>query len=181
MSNRLLKKDSRNRIGVGLLLVAYQNLTGANIITYDTKFFATGLYSIAKTLGMVIYSVLLARKVGRPNGLIGSPPMWYIGGYVFRVRIIPPRLSSPFEQLVTDSLFLLARPPQATSTVTQGVHRDAMRVSLRLVSTGPPGEILFFHYRLDILIMCVVITTTNQWLWRFVASRTTPFMITSLR
>ncbi|EFQ36320.1 uncharacterized protein GLRG_11465 [Colletotrichum graminicola M1.001] len=38
-----------------------------------------------------------------------------------------------------------------------------------------------WSFSLDILIMCVVITTTNQWLWRFVASRTTPFMITSLR
>ncbi|EFQ36321.1 sugar transporter [Colletotrichum graminicola M1.001] len=105
MSNRLLKKDSRNRIGVGLLLVAYQNLDTIRpkcsfialacgldsprifetLGVTDTKFFATGLYSIAKTLGMVIYSVLLARKVGRPNGLIGSPPMWYIGGYVFRL------------------------------------------------------------------------------------------------
>lgn len=51
--------------------------------------FATGFYGIAKTLGMIIFSLWLVEKVGRRNGLIygafiGSIPMWYIGGYVFK-------------------------------------------------------------------------------------------------
>jgi hypothetical protein len=55
----------------------------------STKLFATGFYGIAKTLGMVIFSVWLVERVGRRNGLIygafiGSIPMWYIGGYVLR-------------------------------------------------------------------------------------------------
>jgi hypothetical protein len=59
------------------------------IVGTDTKLFATGFYGIAKTLGMVIFSVWLVEKVGRRSGLIwgafiGSLPMWYIGGYVFR-------------------------------------------------------------------------------------------------
>jgi hypothetical protein len=55
----------------------------------DTKLFATGFYGIAKALGMVIFSIWLVEKVGRRSGLIwgafiGSLPMWYIGGYVFK-------------------------------------------------------------------------------------------------
>ncbi|KAK1595647.1 uncharacterized protein LY79DRAFT_510834, partial [Colletotrichum navitas] len=50
----------------------------------DTKFLTTGFYGIAKTLSMVIFSVWLTGKVGRRNRLIGSPPTWYISGYIFR-------------------------------------------------------------------------------------------------
>lgn len=51
--------------------------------------FATGLYGIANTIGMMIFSVWLVEKVGRRNGLIwgafvGSVPMWYIGAHVMR-------------------------------------------------------------------------------------------------
>lgn len=59
------------------------------IVGTTTKLFATGFYGIAKTLGMIIFSVWLVEKVGRRNGLIwgafiGSLPMWYIGGYVMK-------------------------------------------------------------------------------------------------
>lgn len=100
---RLFQKGTRNRIGIGLLLMAFQNLTGVNIITYysprifetlgitgtDTKLFATGFYGVAKTLGMVIFSVWLVERLGRRPGLIwgafvGSLPMWYLGGYVMK-------------------------------------------------------------------------------------------------
>lgn len=55
----------------------------------STKLFATGFYGIAKTVGMIIFSVWLVEKVGRRNGLIwgafvGSLPMWYIGAYVMQ-------------------------------------------------------------------------------------------------
>ena len=55
----------------------------------STKLFATGFYGIAKTLGMVIFSFWLVERVGRRQGLIwgalvGSIPMWYIGGYVMK-------------------------------------------------------------------------------------------------
>ncbi|OHE96232.1 quinate permease [Colletotrichum orchidophilum] len=111
MFKRLFEKGSRSRIAIGLFLMACQNLTGVNIITYhelekgystysprifetlaitgmSNKLFATGFYGIAKTLGMVIFTVWLAEKVGRRNGLIwaafiGSLPIWYIGGFTF--------------------------------------------------------------------------------------------------
>lgn len=94
---RMWQKGTRNRIGIGLLLMAFQNLTGVNIITYysprifetlgltgtSTKLFATGFYGIAKTLGMIIFSVWLVEKLGRRQGLIwgafvGSLPMWCV-------------------------------------------------------------------------------------------------------
>jgi hypothetical protein len=103
MLRRLFEKGTRNRVGIGLLLMCCQNMTGVNIITYysprifetlgitgtDTKLFATGFYGIAKTLGMILFSLWLVEKVGRRKGLIygafvGSLPMWYIGGYVFK-------------------------------------------------------------------------------------------------
>jgi hypothetical protein len=105
VSRRLLQKGTRNRVGIGLLLMACQNMTGVNIVTYyaprifetlgitgtSTRLFSTGLYGIAKTLGMITFSLVVAEKVGRRKGLIygafiGSLPMWYLGGYVFRAR-----------------------------------------------------------------------------------------------
>lgn len=35
-------------------------------------------------------------------------------------------------------------------------------------------------FSLDIRMLCVAITTADQWLWSFIVSRTTPYMITSL-
>jgi hypothetical protein len=35
-------------------------------------------------------------------------------------------------------------------------------------------------FPLDIRLLCVAITTADQWLWSFIISRTTPYMITSL-
>ncbi|WAO97049.1 MFS domain-containing protein [Fusarium falciforme] len=78
MFKRLVQRGVRNRILIGLLLMACQNLTGVNIITYysprifetlgitgtSTKLFATGLYGIAKTLGMAIFSIWLVERVG---------------------------------------------------------------------------------------------------------------------
>ena len=36
------------------------------------------------------------------------------------------------------------------------------------------------HLFLDIRMLCTAITTADQWLWSFIISRTTPYMITSL-
>ncbi|KAB2570324.1 putative quinate permease, partial [Lasiodiplodia theobromae] len=35
-------------------------------------------------------------------------------------------------------------------------------------------------FPIDIRMLCVAITTADQWLWSFIISRTTPYMITSL-
>ncbi|KAF3091158.1 hypothetical protein TWF594_006896 [Orbilia oligospora] len=74
--SRIFQKGTRNRIGTGLLLMAFQNLTGVNIITYysprifetlgvqgtDTKLFATGFYGVAiTTVDQWFWSFIISR------------------------------------------------------------------------------------------------------------------------
>ncbi|TQN66058.1 Quinate permease [Colletotrichum shisoi] len=185
MFKRLFEKGSRNRIGIGLLLMACQNLTGVNIITYysprifetlgitgtSTKLFATGFYGIAKTLGMVIFTVWLAEKVGRRNGLIwgafiGSLPMWYIGAYVFQ--------ADPSGQAAAGNVDRNAWGYIAMVCV--------YLYGLIYCATWQGITWLYCSevFSLDIRMLCVAITTADQWLWSFIVSRTTPYMITSL-
>ncbi|SMY28530.1 unnamed protein product [Zymoseptoria tritici ST99CH_1A5] len=182
---RLFQKGTRNRIGLGLLLMAFQNLTGVNVITYysprifetlgirgtDTKLFATGFYGVAKTLGMIIFSVWLVERLGRRPGLIwgafvGSLPMWYIGGYVMK--------NDP------------ARAAAAGEVSRSGAGYFAM-VCVYLYGTiycatwqGITWVYCSEIFPIDIRMLCVAITTADQWLWSFIVSRTTPYMITSL-
>ncbi|KAF2161116.1 hypothetical protein M409DRAFT_69970 [Zasmidium cellare ATCC 36951] len=184
-AKRLFQKGTRNRIGIGLLLMAFQNLTGVNIITYysprifetlgisgtDTKLFATGFYGLAKTLGMIIFSVWLVERLGRRPGLIwgafvGSLPMWYLGGYVFKA--------------------------DPTATAEAGVTSRSGAGYFAMVCVYLYGLIYCATWQgitwvycseifpLDIRMLCVAITTADQWLWSFIISRTTPYMITSL-
>ncbi|KXH62871.1 quinate permease [Colletotrichum salicis] len=185
MFKRLFEKGSRNRIGIGLLLMACQNLTGVNIITYysprifetlgitgtSTKLFATGFYGIAKTLGMVIFTVWLAEKVGRRNGLIwgafiGSLPMWYIGGFTF--------LADPAGQAAAGN----------TDRNVWGYIAMVCVYLYGLIYCATWQGITWLYcsevFSLDIRMLCVAITTADQWLWSFIVSRTTPYMITSL-
>ncbi|CAP92365.1 hypothetical protein E8E15_009136 [Penicillium rubens] len=182
---RLCQKGTRNRIGIGLLLMAFQNLTGVNIITYysprifetlgitgtDTKLFATGFYGVAKTLGMIIFSVWLVEKVGRRSGLIwgafvGSLPMWYIGGYVFRA----------------DPEGAAARGDTARNAWSYIAMVCVYLYGLIYCATwqGITWVICSEVFPIDIRMLCVALTTANQWLWSFIISRTTPYMITSL-
>lgn len=169
---RLFQKGTRNRIAIGLILMCCQNMTGVNIITYysprifqtlgitgtDTKLFATGFYGIAKTLGMILFSFWLVEKVGRRNGLIygafiGSLPMWYIGGYVFK-----------------------ADP--ATAAAAGDVSRNGWGY-LAMVCVYLYGFIYCATWQgitwvwcsevfpLDIRMLCVALTTADQVSWRF--------------
>ncbi|OGE47599.1 hypothetical protein PENARI_c040G08407 [Penicillium arizonense] len=182
---RLWRKGTRNRIGIGLLLMAFQNLTGVNIITYysprifetlgitgtDTKLFATGFYGIAKALGMVIFSIWLVEKVGRRSGLIwgafiGSLPMWYIGGYVFKAD---PEGAAARGDTSRNGWSYLAM----VCVYLYGLIYCATWQGITWVVCS---EI----FPIDIRMLCVAITTADQWLWSFIVSRTTPYMITSL-
>ncbi|KAK1981149.1 quinate permease [Colletotrichum cereale] len=185
MFKRLFERGSRNRIGIGLLLMACQNLTGVNIITYysprifetlgitgtSTMLFATGFYGIAKTLGMVIFTVWLAEKVGRRNGLIwgafiGSLPMWYIGSYVMK--------ADPASQAAAGN----------TDRSAWGYIAMLCVYLYGLIYCATWQGITWLYcsevFSLDIRMLCVAITTADQWLWSFIVSRTTPYMITSL-
>ncbi|KAL2823867.1 general substrate transporter [Aspergillus cavernicola] len=184
-AQRMWQRGTRNRIGIGLLLMAFQNLTGVNIITYysprifetlgirstDTKLFATGFYGVAKTLGMVIFSVWLVEKVGRRSGLIygafiGSLPMWYIGGYVLRSD---PTGTAERGDTVQNAWGYIAM----VCVYLYGLIYCATWQGITWVICS---EI----FPIDIRMLCVAITTADQWLWSFIISRTTPYMITSL-
>ncbi|KAF4534987.1 Quinate permease protein [Lasiodiplodia theobromae] len=184
-ARRMWQKGTRNRIGIGLLLMAFQNLTGVNIITYysprifetlgltgtSTKLFATGFYGIAKTLGMIIFSVWLVEKLGRRQGLIwgafvGSLPMWYLGGYVLKAD---PTAAAARGDSSRDGWGYLAM----VCVYLYGLIYCATWQGITWVICS---EI----FPIDIRMLCVAITTADQWLWSFIISRTTPYMITSL-
>ncbi|KAH8154798.1 uncharacterized protein LAJ45_01329 [Morchella importuna] len=178
-------KGNRNRVGIGLLLMACQNLTGVNILTYysprifetlgltgtSTKLFATGCYGIAKTLGMVIFAVWLVERVGRRKALIygafvGSIPMWYIGGYVMKADPETAAAEGRFTQsgwgyLAMVCVYLYGLVYCMTWQGTTWVYCSEI-------------------FPIGIRMFCVAITTADQWLWSFIISRSTPYMITSL-
>ncbi|KAL3424468.1 quinate permease [Phlyctema vagabunda] len=185
MLNRLWQKGTRNRVAIGLLLMACQNLTGVNIITYysprifetlgitgtDTKLFATGFYGIAKTLGMIVFSAYLVEKVGRRQGLIwgafiGSLPMWYIGAYVMRAD--PTRTAAEGDIKQTGAGYF--------AMVCVYLYGFIYCMTWQGITWVYCSEI-FPH---DIRLLCVALTTADQWLWSFIISRSTPYMITSL-
>lgn len=185
MFKKLFQHGTRNRIGIGLLLMACQNLTGVNIITYysprifetlgitgtNTKLFATGFYGIAKTLGMILFSLYLVEKVGRRNGLIwgafiGSLPMWYIGGYVLQAD---PAGAAARGDVSRDGWGYLAM-------VCVYLYGFIYCATWQGITWVYCSEI----FPLDIRMLCVAITTADQWLWSFIISRTTPYMISSL-
>ncbi|CUA72755.1 putative quinate permease [Rhizoctonia solani] len=168
----LFHKGTRNRVAIGLTLMMCQNMTGVNIITYysprifetlgltgtSTKLFATGFYGVAKTLGMIIFSVWLVERIGRRKGLIlggfiGSLPMWYIGGYVF---VADPATKAAAGQFTRNGWGYLAMDQGITWVYCSEI------------------------FPIRIRMLCVALTTADQWLWSFIVSRTTPYMITSL-
>lgn len=185
MAKKLFEAGTRNRIAIGLLLMACQNLTGVNIITYysprifetlgitgtSTKLFATGFYGVAKTLGMILFSLYLVEKVGRRNGLIygafiGSLPMWYIGAYVMRAD--PAGAAARGEVARSGAGYF--------AMVCVYLYGFVYCATWQGITWVYCSEI----FPLDIRMLCVAITTADQWLWSFVISRTTPYMITSL-
>lgn len=185
MAKKLFEAGTRNRMAIGLLLMACQNLTGVNVITYysprifetlgitgtSTKLFATGFYGVAKTLGMVLFSLYLVEKVGRRNGLIygafvGSLPMWYIGAYVMRAD---PASAAARGEVARSGAGYFA-------IVCVYLYGFIYCATWQGITWVYCSEI----FPLDIRMLCVAITTADQWLWSFIISRTTPYMISSL-
>ncbi|QRW13631.1 Sugar (and other) transporter [Ceratobasidium sp. AG-Ba] len=181
----LFMKGNRNRLAIGLTLMMCQNMTGVNIITYysprifetlgltgtSTKLFATGFYGVAKTLGMIIFSVWLVERIGRRKGLIfggfiGSLPMWYIGGYVF---VADPATKAAAGQYTRNGWGYLAM-------VCVYLYGLIYCMTWQGITWVYCSEI----FPIRIRMLCVALTTADQWLWSFIVSRTTPYMITSL-
>ncbi|KAF1976654.1 general substrate transporter [Bimuria novae-zelandiae CBS 107.79] len=182
---KLFQKGTRNRMGIGLALMFLQSFTGVNIITYyaprifetlgvsgtSLKLFSTGFYGIAKTLGMITFTVLVVEKVGRRKALIwgaglGCIPMWYIGGYVMRAD---PAAAAARGDVTRDGWGYL-------SMVAVYLNAFIICASWQGVSWTYTSEI----FPLDIRMMCVSLTTADTWLGSFIIARSTPYMISDL-
>lgn len=182
---KLFTKGTRNRMGIGLLLMLLQSFTGVNIITYysprifetlgvtgtSTKLFSTGFYGIAKTLGMITFTFWVVEKVGRRKGLIygaflGCLPMWYIGGYVFKAD---PAAAAAAGVVQRDGWGYLAM-------VCVYLNAFIICATWQGITWTYCSEI----FPLDIRMLCVALTTADTWLGSFIIARSTPYMITGL-
>lgn len=184
-ARKLFAKGTRNRVGIGLILAACQNLMGTNIVSYyaprifgtlgisgtATQLFATGFYGFTKTLGVIIFSIYIAEKIGRRQGLIwgallASFPMWYIGGYVF---IADPTKAAANGVVTRNGWGYLA-------IVCIYVYAVILCSTWQGITWVYSSEI----FPIDIRMLCVSLTIANGWLWSFVISKCTPYMITAL-
>jgi hypothetical protein len=161
------------------------NDTQVNIITYyaprifetlgisgtSLKLFSTGFYGIAKTLGMITFTVVIVEKVGRRKGLIwgaalGCIPMWYIGGYVMRAD---PAAAAARGDVSRDGWGYLAM-------VCVYVNAFIICATWQGITWTYASEI----FPLDIRMLCVSLTTADTWLGSFIIARSTPYMISDL-
>lgn len=182
MVKKLFQKGVRNRMGIGLALMFLQSFTGVNIITYysprifetlgltgtSNRLFSTGFYGIAKTLGMILFTVYVIEKVGRRKGMIwgsvlGCIPMWYIGGYVMKADPINNM------DVSRDGWGYLAM-------VAVYVHAFVICATWQGITWTYCSEI----FPLDIRMLCVSLTTADTWVGSFVIARSTPYMISDL-
>ncbi|KAF2451082.1 MFS quinate transporter-like protein QutD [Karstenula rhodostoma CBS 690.94] len=182
---KLFQRGTRNRMGIGLALMFLQSFTGVNIITYyaprifetlgisgtSLKLFSTGFYGIAKTLGMITFTVIIVEKVGRRKGLIwgaalGCIPMWYIGGYVMRAD---PAAAAARGDISRDGWGYLAM-------VCVYINAFIICATWQGITWTYASEI----FPLDIRMLCVSLTTADTWLGSFIIARSTPYMISDL-
>ncbi|KAF2008516.1 quinate permease [Aaosphaeria arxii CBS 175.79] len=182
---KLFMKGTRNRMGIGLALMFLQSFTGVNIITYyaprifetlgvpstSLKLFSTGFYGIAKTLGMITFTVIVVEKIGRRKGLIwgaalGCIPMWYIGGYVMRAD---PAAAAARGEVSRDGWGYLAM-------VCVYINAFIICATWQGITWTYASEI----FPLDIRMLCVALTTADTWLGSFIIARSTPYMISDL-
>lgn len=101
-------RGNRNRVGFGVGMMVFQNLSGINAINYysptifrslgvaatDAALFATGIYAVVKLVTSIIFLVFVVDRVGRRRALLvgslgAAIPMWYIGAYIFRAKPSP--------------------------------------------------------------------------------------------
>lgn len=120
---------------------------------------------------MIFFSLYLVEKLGRRNGLIygafiGSLPMWYIGGYVF---LNDPAAAAKRGDVKRSGAGYFAM----VCVYLYGFIYCATWQGITWVYCSE----IFPH---SIRLLCVALTTADQWLWSFVISRSTPYMITSL-
>ncbi|KAF6813906.1 quinate permease [Colletotrichum sojae] len=182
---KLLAPGTRNRVGTGAFLMFLQSFTGVNIMTYysprifetlgivgtTNKLFSTGIYGVAKMLGMILFAVYVVERLGRRGGLLwgaflGSVPLWYVGGYVLS--------ADPAANAVEGNIQLSGWGYLAMVCIY--LHSFIICATIQGITWAYAAEI----FPLDIRMMCVAISTASTWLGSFVVARATPFMITDL-
>ncbi|KLU82161.1 quinate permease, partial [Magnaporthiopsis poae ATCC 64411] len=182
---KLLARGTRNRVAIGAALMFLQSFTGVNIMTYysprifetlgitgtATKLFSTGIYGVAKMLGMVTFTLFVVEGVGRRKGLIrgsalGCIPLFYVGGYVMRADPLARAGSGNIQQDGWGYLAMVA------------IYLNAFIIcaTWQGITWTYAAEI----FPLDIRMLCVALTTATTWFGSFVVARATPYMITDL-
>ena len=180
---KLFRPGTRNRVGTGAFLMFLQSFTGVNIMTYysprifetlgitgtSTKLFSTGIYGVAKMLGMILFAVWVVEKVGRRGGLLwgsalGCIPLFYVGGYV---NMADPLKNSADGNLQQNGWAYLAM-------VCIYLNAFIICATWQGITWTYSSEI----FPLDIRMMCVGISTASTWLGSFIVARATPYMIT---
>ena len=112
--------------------------------------------------------------------------MWYIGGYVFRADPAGAAARGQIDRnawsyIAMVCVYLYGMIYCATWQVQNPFHNLATQSWLTdLPFQGITWVICSEVFPIDIRMLCVSITTADQWLWSFIISRTTPYMITSL-
>ncbi|KAI1501411.1 quinate permease [Biscogniauxia marginata] len=182
---KLIAPGTRNRIAVGSFLMFLQSFTGVSIMNYysprifetlgvtgtATKLFSTGIYGVAKTLGMALFVLWVVEGLGRRKALVygaflGMLPLWYVGGYA----------------CVADPA---ARAVEGTVQQDGGGYFALVCIYINafIICATWQGTTWTYSaeiFPLDIRMLCVAISTASTWLGSFVIARATPYMITSL-
>jgi len=182
---KLFAKGTRNRMGIAMALMFLQSFTGTNIITYyaprifqsigisgtSNKLFSTGFYGIAKTAGMIAFTLIVVERIGRRKGLIwgsalGMLPMFFLGGYV--------TIADPTSKVSTGAIQQDAWGYVAMAAIYANAF--IICATWQGITWTYASEI----FPLDIRMLCVAITTCTTWIGSFTIARITPHMLSAL-
>ncbi|CCO37755.1 putative quinate permease AltName: Full=Quinate transporter [Rhizoctonia solani AG-1 IB] len=174
------KPGIRNRLGVGMAIMMFQNLTGINAINYysptifksigitgtNNGLFATGIYGIVKMVTTFVFLFWLIDLVGRRKPLIygsigGSFSMFYIAAFI-----------------------AIAQPKEGDKATAAGRFAVAclyiFAISFCASWNGISWIVCAEIFPLGVRALCCAITTATQWLWQFVIARSTPYMVANI-
>ncbi|CAE6477998.1 unnamed protein product [Rhizoctonia solani] len=174
------KPGVRNRLGVGMAIMMFQNLTGINAINYysptifksigitgtNNGLFATGIYGIVKMITTFVFLFWLIDLVGRRKPLIygsvgGSFSMFYIAAFI-----------------------AIAQPKEGDKATAAGRFAVAclyiFAISFCASWNGISWIVCAEIFPLGVRALCCAITTATQWLWQFVIARSTPYMVANI-
>ncbi|KAJ0272794.1 hypothetical protein CBS470a_012547 [Colletotrichum nupharicola] len=165
-AKKLFENGVRNRLDSPRIFETL-GVTGTS-----TKLFFTGFYGVAKTLGMITFTVLVIEKVGRRKGMIwgsalGCIPMFCIGSYVMKAN--PIEAAAAGRPVAKDGWAYLA-------ITCVYIHGFIITATWQGITWTVCSEI----FPLDIRMLCVALTTADTWVGSFIIARTTPYMISDL-